>query len=135
MELVILQKVAERHNIPVEYMPLIGANALCIKLGIDDYSIAINIRHKGTTAEEKTNLAHELGHCATSSFYNIQTPILTRGKCERRADEWAIKKLVPRNKLKKAIREGNTEPWQLADYFDVEERLILLALEYYNKAC
>lgn len=31
-----------------------------------------------------------------------------------------------------AIKEGNTEPWQLADYFGVEERFVIRAMEYYN---
>ena len=62
------------------------------------------------TAEEKTNLTHESGHCATDSFYYVDTPILNRDKCERRANEWAIKKLVPKYKLKMTINEGNTEP-------------------------
>lgn len=35
---------------------------------------------------------------------------------------------------KKAIKEGNTEPWQLADYFNVEEPLVIRGMEYYNGA-
>lgn len=133
MDLVVLQKVAERHNIPIDYVPLSVTYALCVNMGNNNYTIAINKRFHGIVATEKTELAHELGHCATNSFYNVHTPVLTRGKCERRANEWAIKKLVPKNKLKKAIKEGNTEPWQLAEYFGVEERFVVSAIEYYKE--
>ncbi|MHB1152843.1 MAG: ImmA/IrrE family metallo-endopeptidase [Eubacteriales bacterium] len=132
MELVALQKIAERHHIDIAYRPMGDIFAMCLCLGDGDFAIAVNTRHITTAASEKAALAHELGHCATDSFYNINTPVLTRGKCERRADEWSIKKLVPKNELKKAIREGNTETWQLADCFEVEERFMIRALEYYN---
>ncbi len=108
-------------------------------IGDGDFAIAVNTRYIAAAASEKTALAHELGHCATDSFYNINTPVLTCGKCERRADDMnsvsslrSIKKLVPRNELKKVIREGNTETWQLADCFEIEERLMIRAPEFYS---
>jgi Zn-dependent peptidase ImmA (M78 family) len=113
---------------------MIETSALSLRLCNDNFAVAINTNLSGIASAEKVELAHELGHCATDSFYNVHTPVLTRGKCERRADEWAIKKLVPKNELKTAIKEGNTEPWQLADYFGVDERFIIRAMEYYKKA-
>ncbi|MCI7650223.1 MAG: hypothetical protein SO436_09695 [Oscillospiraceae bacterium] len=54
-------------------------------------------------------MAHELGHCITGSFYNVYAVCDLRAKHERRADKWAIKKLVPRDKLKNAINSGFSE--------------------------
>ncbi len=61
--------------------------AMCLCLGDGDFAIAVNTRHITTAAFEKAALAHEPGHCATDSFYKFNTPVLTRGRCERRADD------------------------------------------------
>ena len=45
---------------------------------------------------------------------------------------WAYKKLIPEDVLKKAIRHGYQEPWELADYFSVTEPFLRGALDYYR---
>lgn len=81
---------------------------------------------------ERTIMAHELGHCATNAFYTRNDPPYIRRRMENRADKWAIKKLVPLDKLKAAIKAGNTEVWQLADYFRVSDQMMLKALCLYQ---
>ena len=83
-------------------------------------------------AVERVHFAHELGHCARGAFYTRQDPPWIRKRCEHKADKWAIKKLVPKDELKKAVSAGYTEPWQLAEYFDVTESFIALAMWYYQ---
>lgn len=82
--------------------------------------------------EERTVMAHDLGHVVTGSFYSLTDPAYIRQRMEHRADKWAIKKLVPRNKLKAAIRAGYSETWELAEYFGVTEELIRKAMWWYE---
>ena len=95
-------------------------------IGIDPFSI-------DSRSEEAVCLAHELGHCLTGSFYNIYAVCDLRAKHERRADKWAIKKLVPRGKLKKAINSGFSEVWELSEYFDLPEPFIRKAVTFYKE--
>ena len=82
-------------------------------------------------AEEKTMLAHEMGHCETGAFYNEHSPLSLSGKCERRANEWAILNCVPYGELISAYRDGARTHFELAEHFGVSERLIQRAIEYY----
>lgn len=95
-------------------------------------TIVINNKRKYTDyIANKEQLAHELGHCATGSFYTPNTLSL-RSRCEYRADKWAIKKLISKDELIEAIERGYTEPWQLAEYFEVTEKFIIKALKFYD---
>ena len=89
-------------------------------------------------AEEKTKLAHELGHCETGSFYNQSAALDVRQKHENQADRWAIQHLIPSGALEEAIANGCAELWQLADYFGVTEDLMRKAVCLHldgNMAC
>ena len=44
----------------------------------------------------------------------------------------AIQKLVPVDELEDAISLGYSEPWELAEYFDVTEDFIKKAVCYYT---
>ncbi len=95
-------------------------------IGIDDTAME-------TSAEERVHLAHELGHCMTGAFYSIYSPIDNRGYMERIANNYAIKKLVDEDELIRVIKEydGNIQPWELAEHFNVTEEFMHKALEYY----
>lgn len=84
-----------------------------------------------TESEKKTHLWHEIGHCATGSFYSPYTPLETRSRCENRANRWTVKKLIPKGRMLEAMRNGAIEVWQLAEYFEVGEGLVRFALRYY----
>lgn len=81
--------------------------------------------------DEREKLAHELGHCETGAFYNIFSPYDIREKCEHRADCRAIELLVPKRSLIELLGSGRTEPYELAELFDVSEELMRRALSYY----
>ena len=97
-----------------------------------DCFIGINPMRLNTDIEEKINLAHELGHCMTGSFYNRYSKLDIRAKHERRADKWAIKKLVPRDELRKAVKSGRESRYELAEHFNVTEDFMQKALDYYG---
>ncbi len=94
--------------------------------------VAIDPSKVASTADEKTKLAHELGHCATGAFYNVFSPFDSRQRNENRADKWAIKKLIPEDELEDAVSQGYTEIWELADFFTVTEDLMRKAVSLYR---
>lgn len=94
--------------------------------------IAIDPTKITSWADEKTKLAHELGHCITGAFYNPYAICDIRQRHENKADKWAIKKLIPEDELRKAINDGYTTTADLADYFGVNESLIRKAYSWYT---
>ena len=78
----------------------------------------------------KAVLAHEMGHCETLSFYDEKSPFSVRGRCENRADKWAIRHIVPQDELVQCIASG-LALWEIADHFDVDEKLIIKAVMLY----
>ncbi len=124
-----LYRTAENGGIMVERFPL----GLCRSLSANlDNRRFVALDSSVSGAEERVCLAHEIGHCATMSFYNIYSPLDIRGKHERRADRWAIEKLVPKSEYKKALKSGYTEIHQLSEYFGVTEDFMRKVAEYYN---
>lgn len=95
------------------------------------YAIAIN--HSALEpGEDTTALFHELGHCATDSFYNEFSPCDVRQRHENRADKWAIKKLVPEDELDQAVTDGCNTLYALAERFNVTEDFMRKAVCWYT---
>jgi integrase len=78
-----------------------------------------------TEKEEKLKVAHELGHCATGSFYNQHSHPLKVAKCEEKARRWEYKSLLPWDELRAAILSGQRQTWDLADEKAQQIRLAL----------
>ena len=93
--------------------------------------VVLNEEKLHTNKNIKVHLAHELGHCQTGSFYNINT-LETRERMEHRANKWAIKNLIPFSALINALKSGITERWELAEHFDVTEDFINKAINLYE---
>lgn len=125
-----LNQIAKQTNVQVDFYPLPQTKSLSA-VYLDAYYIAIDPLEIQTAGEWNTHFAHELGHCATGSFYNIHAPLDVRGKHEYDADKWAVSQLIPRADLQSALRDGYKEPWQLAEFFDVTEEFIKKAFYFY----
>ena len=124
-----LYKIAERDGITVDRF-LLGSNkSVSVLMG---KRLFVGLDGNIDGADEKVCLAHELGHCETMSFYNIYSPLDVRGKHERRANIWAIKKLIPKTKYYWALRHGYEDIYSLAEYFGVTPEFALKTAEYYG---
>ena len=95
-----------------------------------DCTIIFDYSKIDNTESRMVCTAHEIGHCETGSFYTPKSLEL-RERMEYRANKWAIKKLIPKNELEQAIKEGNEEIWQLAEYFDITEDMVRFAYWVY----
>lgn len=99
------------------------------------YAIFLDPFRVESIPEMKRILAHELGHCATGCTHKVSSPLDLIEKHEYKANRWAIERYIPFEKLQSAIKQGYTECWQLAEYFDLPEPFIQKALDYYFSAC
>ena len=132
MNLAELYNTADRNNIKVDCFRL--NNQPCLSVQDNNYNcyIAVDPVKLKSEKQERELLAHELGHCMTGAFYTCSSPLQVRGQMEWRAKFWQIKKLIPKDELQKAVKNGIIELWELAEYFEVTEDLMKTAVEYYK---
>lgn len=116
-----LYQIADQENIEVDCFEMGKREAFSIMDSDGTCYIAIDPFKLTSTRDEMQKLAHELGHCKTGSFYNRHATQDIRQKHENRADRWAIENIIPEAELNRAVSNGYTEPWDLADFFDVTE--------------
>ena len=86
-----------------------------------------------TAAKERTVLAHEAGHYLSGAFYLAYSPYEIKEQAESKAFAASVEKYVPVEELRRAMASCFTEPWQLADYFNLEEDYIKEALHYWTE--
>lgn len=127
-----LYNYADSRNIDVDCIDTKKAECFSIMDEDGDCAIVINPFMLKNSVDETVKLAHELGHCETGAFYYGYSPLQLKEQCEYRANLWAIKKLIPKDELKKVINNGCTELWELAEHFEVSEDLMKFAAEYYK---
>ena len=132
MELLKLYDIADKEDIEVVDFRLRSASALSeMDTDLSCY-IALDKRKLTTTAEEKTALAHELGHCMTGSFYNRYSPFDSRDRHERRANKKAAYIVIPLDELIDACRSPWNRVCDLAEHFEVTEDFMLYAMGLYQ---
>lgn len=85
-----------------------------------------------TTVRKAAILAEELGHYEkTVGDITDQTRIDNQQQ-ELKARKWAEQKLVPAEKIIDAIMHGYREPYEIADYLNVDEEFLRECLERYS---
>ena len=97
-----------------------------------EYAIFIDTEKINSMAEETCVVAHELGHCETGCTHTLNSPCDLIARHENRANKWAIHHILPAEEIKKAMRDGYTTTWQLAEHFDLTEEFIRLAIKVYQ---
>ena len=95
-------------------------------------SIFIDYNQIKTEAEETCILAHEYGHFATGTTHQLCSPLELVSRHEYKANKIAIKRLLPIQKILFALQKGIKETWELADYFNLTEDFVCMALDYYG---
>lgn len=123
--------LAEKQGVTIDRFDVHSNKSVSVKYGNNLY---IGLDNELSGAKEKVCLAHELGHCLTYSFYNVYSPFDIREKHEKKADKWAIKKLVPKTNYIKAIKNGYDNIFSLAEHFGVTTDFMQKAVDYYKGA-
>ncbi len=80
----------------------------------------------------KWALAHENGHCATGCTHRVSSPWDIIERHEYKANRWAYEQYMPPEEIQQAISAGYTEPWELAEWFDLPQSDVENALSYYT---
>ena len=126
------------------YESLIEYAALSGIMVLEEGHMTASIRMKGTCAvfmnkgeypsqaQLSEALAHELGHCKKGAFYSLDSRRLSIKKCERIADYWSVRTLLPPNRLKDLIENGATEVHELAEASGRSEEFVLKAIDLYR---
>lgn len=110
-----------------------GISALSVQL--PSGKCAWTVEERGLTrAKYREKVAHEVGHCATGSFYTRLSAPTTKEKCEQAAKRWSYRKMISLEEIAEALRDGDREPWQIAERLDVPERMVREAVAYYRDA-
>jgi len=130
-----LYLLAEAEGIEVHPYPMVENGSSTLMTSKGNCYIAMDHCALADSDTERMHLAHELGHCMTGSFYNYHSKLDIREKHERRANVWAFKRVVPLETIRKCMKQGLTEPWQMEDMLDVPARFIRQAMEYYASNC
>ena len=128
METNSLYNIAEQKGISVSFFPLNESRGVVLENGGKFY-IAL---HDGCSErDEKVILAHELGHCLSGGGYSLNDSPLIKVKLEKRAERWAIERLVPLYELETAIKQGDEANSALAERFGVTEEFMQKVLRHY----
>ena len=76
---------------------------------------------------------HEMGHAATGALHKVDSPYELAERSEYRANRWSVRTFLPKEAFQEAFAAGYTEPWQLAEYFDLPQQDIEKALRYWQE--
>lgn len=126
-----LYQIAEESGIPIFRFRLPETESVSIQTEDGTCCIGIDEKVLETESNRKVHLAHEIGHCCTGSFYSRYAARDVRQQHENRANKWAIRTLIPKEKLDEAVADGYTEIWSLAEYFEVTEDFMRKAICLY----
>lgn len=99
----------------------------------DLYAIFLDFTKISSTRQLKGVCCHELGHVATGALHKIESPFETVERSEYRANRWSAETFLTVEDFKEAFADGYTEPWELAEYFDLPEEDITKALSYWSE--
>lgn len=133
MTLLELYNYASNLGIRVDAFPLGKTEALSLQDSDGACFIALDPFRLQSSADEKTKLGHEVGHCVTGAFHGVDCPWEIRARLENRAEKWEIETLIDPEALDRAVAEGHTELWDLAELFGVTEPLMEKAIRWYRE--
>lgn len=118
-----------------EYAPLPGDADAAVVEADGQYGVFYDLNLIDSMAKEKVAAAHEWAHISSGATYTLgATPAMIQA-AERKAIRAQIKKLLPFEEMRAAMEDGHTEPWELAEYFEVTEDFVLEAIGYYTGPC
>lgn len=97
-----------------------------------EYAIFLDFSQICSTRLLKGICCHELGHAATGAMHKVDSPYELVERSEHRAVRWTAENYLTCRAFGEAFSAGYTELWQLAEYFDLPERDIAAALQYWK---
>lgn len=99
----------------------------------DFYAVFLDFTKIRSTRLLRGVCYHELGHLATGALHKVDSPYELVERSEHRANRWAAEHYLTKEAFHQAFRQGCTEVWQLADFFELPESDIRSALHYWTE--
>lgn len=93
--------------------------------------VFLNPEYLQDSSFENGVLAHEMGHIVTGATHRVDSPADLVERHEEQAERWAIRLMIPWRELESAVRSGERTVWELAEHFNVPEKMVRKALDYY----
>lgn len=96
------------------------------------YGIIIDQTQLKGQNDEFMALAHEYGHCESGTTHKLYSDFQLIGQHENRANRTAVYEFLPVEKIKDAFKHKYFEYWEIAEYLDMPEPFIIMAIEIYR---
>ena len=125
-------RYCDQHDVDVIPFDRLPADAATVRYN-GYYSVGVNFRRIRGVRHLQTAFMHELGHLHTGALHKVSSPFQLIQQNEYRADADSFKRYLPPDEIRAAMQAGYTEPWQLAEYFNLEESYIKKALHYWTQ--
>lgn len=124
----------DKQDVRLYVYPIGFAPAATIECG-GKYAVFLDAEQgtAGGLRRMKQYLCHECGHCATGATHAVSGPYDLIEKHEYKANRWAIEHFIPFDALQQAVQRGYTQPWQLAEYFDMPQEFVQQAVRHYTQ--
>ena len=98
------------------------------------YAIFLDFSQIRSTRLLRGVCCHELSHVATGALHRAGSPYEIAERSEYRANRYAAQNFLTESAFRQAFADGYTEPWQLAEYFDLPQQDVEKALRYWVDA-
>lgn len=80
--------------------------------------------------EGKVHLATQRAYCRNGDYYNQHTDPVIRRQCAARSQKSAFADLLDHTKIMEAVAAGCTEPYQIAEFYNLPEEFAYRACFY-----
>ena len=97
------------------------------------YAVFLDFTQIRSTRLLRGVCCHEMAHVATGALHKVDSPFELAERSEYRANRWTAQHYLSQEDFREAFDLGYTEPWQLAEFFDMPERDIRSALTYWTE--
>ena len=115
--------------IPYDGMPAEGATVR----DRGRYAVFLDFSKIRSTRLLRGVCGHEMAHVATGALHKVDSPFELAQRSEYRANRYFAQHYLPAEDFREAFAAGYTEPWQLAEYFDLPEQDVKNALSYWTE--
>lgn len=96
------------------------------------YGIFINYNEIEDSDDEFMVLAHEYGHCKSGATHKLNSKFELISRHEYRANRKSVLDFLPIELLKDAIKNGCKLPYEFAEYLNLPEKFIIMAIGHYQ---
>ena len=99
-----------------------------------NYAIFLDFTKIHSTRLLRSICCHEMGHAATGALHKVDSPYELVERNEYRANRWAVENYLTEADFRAAFRDGCREIWELSEYFDLPEKDVAWALDFWTKS-